>query len=447
MHGLLAAAEFGLFFSIGLLSLYTIRHYGLALARLWVSPRHTVWDQRVQPAPPVTVMIPMHNEEKVAAGILQALIECDYEQDKLQILAIDDRSTDGTAAIIDAFAIRYPSVTALHRTAGNGGKPAALEFATSYATGEILLLFDADYVPGPDLLMQLVLPFQHPRVGAVMGRVVPYNIGESVLAGLLSLERAAGYQVAQEARQRLAFTPQFGGTVGGVRASALKDVGGWNVHSLTEDTDLTCRLALEDWQIVYVNTAECYEEVPHTWVERRKQLTRWVMGHTECFHHYWLAVVLSRNLTFYQKVDLLMLLGCYFTAPVMLLAALCSVILFVGATTAGFAALALTTYFAAFQAFANQATFVEIGVAAALDGPGSPILLLPLNLFHFFASTGAICSALVRFYFQHALDLGNGNWHKTARSRGNGSLENPDAGGQQIIRALLMRGTVVHDPE
>ncbi len=167
----------------------------------------------------------MHNEEKVAADILQALIESDY--DGVEIIAINDRSTDGTAAIIDAFAALHSNIKALHRSTGNGGKPGALEFATRHARGEIILLFDADYIPGRALLKRLVAPFCDPEVGAVMGRVVPHNVGDSILAGLLSLERAAGYQVGQEAKQRLGLVPQFGGTVGGVRASALQAVGGW----------------------------------------------------------------------------------------------------------------------------------------------------------------------------------------------------------------------------
>src|ERR1019366_9714758 len=134
------------------------------------------------------------------------------------------------------------------------------------------------YFPGPSMVKQLVAPFCDPQVGAVMGRVVPHNTDKTLLAALLGLERAAGYQVGQQARFNLGLTPQFGGTVGGVRTSALQAVGGWNIKSLTEDTDLTCRLVLRGWKIAYVNRAECYEQVPQSWDVRRKQLRRWVIG-------------------------------------------------------------------------------------------------------------------------------------------------------------------------
>jgi cellulose synthase/poly-beta-1,6-N-acetylglucosamine synthase-like glycosyltransferase len=439
---LIFAAEAALIFSLSILTLYAVRHYLLAISRLWSRRRWDLGELAGYYIPSVTVLVPMHNEEKVAEDILQALVESDYDPKKLEIIAIDDRSTDGTAGIIDAFAAENSVVKALHRTTGNGGKPGALTFATQHAHGDIVLMFDADYIPGRAMLKRLVAPFCDPEVGAVMGRVVPHNVGDSVLAGLLSLERAAGYQVGQEAKHRLGLVPQFGGTVGGVRSSALRAVGGWNIDSLTEDTDLTCRFLLEGWKVAYVNRAECYEEVPHQWPLRRQQLTRWVIGHTQCFHRYCLPILLSRRLSVPEKVDSVMMLACYFTAPLMMVAWLSSLVLFFALGLGGLTAIALAAYFAVYQLFANQATFFEIGTAAVLDGPGSRILLLPANLLNFFASTGAICSAIVRFYARSFLGLGGGTWHKTPRSRqrtngnghsnGNGNSNGASSGFQSL---------------
>ncbi len=417
MRTLVFAAEAALIFALSILTLYAVRHYLLAVSRLWSRRRWDLGELAGYYMPSVTVFVPMHNEEKVASDILEALVASDYDSEKLEIIAIDDRSTDGTAEIIDAYAAAHPTVKALHRTTGNGGKAGALLFAGQHAHGDIILMFDADYIPGRAMLKRLVAPFCDPEVGAVMGRVVPHNVGDSVLAGLLSLERAAGYQVGQEAKHRLGLVPQFGGTVGGVRSSALRAVGGWNTDSLTEDTDLTCRLLLQGWKVAYVNRAECYEEVPHEWPLRRTQLTRWVIGHTQCFHRYCLSIIFSRRLSLAEKVDSVMMLGCYFTAPLMMLAWLSSLVLFFALGLGGLTAIALASYFAVYQLFANQATFFEIGTAAVLDGPGSRILLLPANLLNFFASTGAICSAIVRLYARSLLGLGGGDWRKTPRSR------------------------------
>jgi cellulose synthase/poly-beta-1,6-N-acetylglucosamine synthase-like glycosyltransferase len=371
--------------------------------------------------PRVSVLVAMHNEESVAGDVLQALVECDYDWERLEILAIDDRSTDRTRAIIDECAAKYPIIKAVHRDSGIGGKGAALQFATPLATGEILLLFDADYFPGRAMIKQLVSPFCDPQVGAVMGRVVPHNTGRTLLTELLSMERAAGYQVGQQARYNLGYTPQFGGTVGGVRTSALRAVGGWNPESLTEDTDLTFRLIVRGWKVAYANRAECYEEVPEKWEVRRRQIARWATGHTDCLHRLFPSLIRSSALSLAAKVDALFVLACYLTAPVLVLGWLASLVLFFSPEAHYVPVLAMALTFCGYQMFGNQATFYELGVAALLDGAARRVLLMPLNLFNFFASTGAICRALLRYYAAKFWGSGRPRWQKTRRYRENGN--------------------------
>jgi hypothetical protein len=272
------------------------------------------------------------------------------------------------------------------------------------------------------MLKLLVAPFCDPEVGAVMGRVVPHNTGASLLSGLLDLERGAGYQIGQQARYNLGLTPQFGGTVGGVRVSALKAAGGWNVHSLTEDTDLTFALVLRGWKIAYVNRAECYEEAPESWPVRRRQITRWATGHTECLHRFWHAVLRSKYLTFAERLDALFTLACYWTAPVLMLGWLASLVLFFTPEAHMVPPLAAALAMVGYQLFGNQATFFELGTAALLDGKRNRVLLMPLNLFNFFASTGTITGALLKFYLGGLFGSNNHHWHKTKRYRnGNGN--------------------------
>ena len=183
---------------------------------------------------------------------------------------------------------RYPArISPFHRSGGKAGKSAALKDALHFAEGDIAIIFDADYVPGRGLLKQLVAPFFDPEVGAVMGRVVPVNSGANLLTRLLDLERSAGYQVDQQARMNLNLMPQYGGTVGGVRLSAVEAVGGWHDDTLAEDTDITFRLMFNGWKTVYTNRSECYEEVPEEWGVRIKQVTRWAKGHNQVMARYW----------------------------------------------------------------------------------------------------------------------------------------------------------------
>jgi cellulose synthase/poly-beta-1,6-N-acetylglucosamine synthase-like glycosyltransferase len=321
--------------------------------------------------------------------------------------------------LIDDFAADHPIIKVIHRTKGAGGKGAALIEATEQATGEILLLFDADYFPGRAMLQMLVSPFCDPEIGAVMGRVVPHNTGGSLLAALLGLERAAGYQVSQQARYNLGLTPQFGGTVGGVRVSALKSVGGWNVKSLTEDTDLTFRMAAHGWRIGYVNRAECYEEAPESWNVRERQIVRWAMGHTDCLHRLGSNILSSRLMTKLEKLDAIFVLCCYFTAPVLVFGWLCSLVLLFSPQAHQVPAFSVALALVGYQLFGSQATFFEMGAAAVLDGKTRPADLVPLNLFNFFASTGAICKALFKYYSDRFFGTPAG-WDKTKRFRENG---------------------------
>jgi cellulose synthase/poly-beta-1,6-N-acetylglucosamine synthase-like glycosyltransferase len=421
--------------AIIVLTAYAIRHHLFALSRLSARKGRDMMEVVGFSTPAVSILVPMHNEEDVAADVLQALVDCDYDWNKLEILAVDDRSQDRTGEVLDEFAAKYPFIRAIHRTEGNGGKGAALEFANAHATGEILLLFDADYVPGRAMIKLLVAPFCDPEVGAVMGRVVPNNGGASILAGLLELERGAGYQIGQQARYGLGLTPQFGGTVGGVRASVLKAVGGWNANSLTEDTDLTFRLLLHGWKVAYVNRAECYEEAPESWQERSRQIRRWATGHTECLHEFWKDLLRAKYLSSAERIDGLFVLACYWTAPILVLGWLASLVLFLAPQAHTSIVFLVALLFVGYQLFGNQATFLELGSAALLDGNRRRVMLLPLSLFNFFASTGAICQALIVFYLGGPFGSGPHYWHKTKRYRNGNGNGKPGSNGQSGTHA------------
>lgn len=210
-----------LFCIVLLLMVYALRHVLFTFNRLFGTQRQPYLDIDTADWPQVTVFIAAHNEEAVIAGCLDALLDSNYPAERLKIVPVNDRSTDGTRAIIDACVQRHPGrITPFHRSEGKPGKAAALQDAMRHAEGDIALIFDADYVPGRGLLKQLVAPFFDPEIGAVMGRVVPMNAGTNLLTRMLDLERSGGYQVDQQARMNLRLVPQYGGTVGGVRLSA-----------------------------------------------------------------------------------------------------------------------------------------------------------------------------------------------------------------------------------
>ena len=374
--------------------IYTVRHYWFTLNRLFGFQRHPYIDTDTADWPPVTILVAAHNEEKVVANILGALMTVKYPEDKMLVIPVNDRSTDRTKEIIDEFVEKFPGrIQPFHRSEGKGGKAAALKDAMELVKTEVILIFDADYIPGAGLVKQLVAPFFDPEVGGVMGRVVPMNCGANLLTRLLDLERSGGYQVDQQARMNLRLVPQHGGTVAGVRLSSLREIGGWNDNSLTEDTDLTYRLLLHGWKTAYQNRSECYEEVPETWAVRIKQIMRWAKGHNQAMATYSIRLLLGRHrATLRERIDGTLLLGVYAMAPITIIGWVLALGVFyqgIAPLHGILAILAITAY----ASVGNMAAFFEIAAAVRLDSNRNRISLLPFLVLGFAVSIFAVSLA------------------------------------------------------
>lgn len=366
--------------------------------------------------PTVSILVPVHNEERVLEGCLSAMTALDYPADKLTIVVINDRSTDRSGAIADAFAARDARIKVLHRDRmARPGKAAAIADGTAITSSEILVLFDADYLPPPGLLKELVTPFEDEKVGATMGRVVPANSDANVLTRLLDLERRAGYGVDQTGRALWNLLPQFGGTVGGIRRSALEAVGGWRMGHLAEDTDLTFRLVLGGWRIAYLSHARCHEEVPEEYASRFRQVRRWSYGHNQCLFEHLGSVLRSPQLSFAQKLDGALILIFYlFPACALLSTGVAVPLLAFGIddTCLG----VLWDLFEPLLAFAVLAPYTQVMVAARADGQRHVIRVLPLLFTS--ASLSVLASvAGLALLARNSLTGLTPEWDKTRRYR------------------------------
>jgi cellulose synthase/poly-beta-1,6-N-acetylglucosamine synthase-like glycosyltransferase len=396
-----------------LIVVYTLRHYIFTLNRMFGVQRHPYIDIDVADWPSVTVLVAAHNEEQVIEGSLRCLMEVDYPSERLTVIPMNDR----TREVIDALALEFAGrIKPFHRTEGKPGKAAALKDAMTRINSELIVVFDADYVPSTGLIKQLVAPLFDPEVGATMGRVVPQNTGANLLTRLLDLERSGGYQVDQQARMNLRLVPQYGGTVGAVRVQALQSIGGWRDDVLAEDTDLTYRLLLNGWQTVYQNRAECYEEVPQSWPVRIRQIMRWTKGHNSALSSYGHLLFRNKNFGWPVKLDGLLLLGVYMMSPLLMLGWVLSIVLsYMHRSPLSDSALFLFALML-YSALGNFAAFFEIGAAVRLDGNRNRIRLLPLNQFGFLVSMVSISRATVHQWFDGLLrrEL---KWDKTTRYR------------------------------
>ncbi len=400
--------------SIILVLLYSIRHVIFTMNRAYGSQKMYYNDIEATYIPSISVLIPMHNEEKVLHYVLDSLLKCDYDSDKIEIIPINDNSSDGTKDLLEEYASRYPIIKPLHRHGGVRGKPAGLNDAMKVAKNEIAIIFDADYRPGINLLKVLSSAFVDPKIGAVMGRVVPYNTNTNMLTRLLNMERTGGYQADQQARYNMGLIPQYGGTTGAFRRELIMRTGGFNVKILAEDTELTMRLYTKGYKVAYANMAECYEEVPETWKVRSTQIRRWSRGHNTVMFRYMHKVILSKHLSLREKVDGFMLLLVYAMPFILLLAQLCCIALFFYGQMNIFVSTWTILFIGIYNSFGNFAPFYEIATAAMMDGTTKDVFLLPLLSFNFYFYMYAISMG-----FLDALgDLITGRsvtWNKTVR--------------------------------
>jgi cellulose synthase/poly-beta-1,6-N-acetylglucosamine synthase-like glycosyltransferase len=385
--------------ALGLIALvmlvYGIRQTLFSVQRMWGVQRYPYAGIEQAQWPQVTVFIAAHNEEKVIAESMRSLLQTDYPAERIRVVVVNDRSTDRTAAIVDACVKDNPGrLVAFHRSGGKPGKAAALQDAMCHAVGDIALIFDADYTPGPGLVRQLVTPFLDPEVGAVMGRVVPRNVSTNLLTRMLDMERAAGYQVDQQARMNLHAVPQYGGTVGGVRISAVQAVGGWRDDVLAEDTDITIRLLIGGWKTVYNNKAACYEEVPEEWSVRLRQVHRWAKGHNQVLlRHAW-TLATCRSVSLRERLDGLLLLNIFLMQPLLLLGWVIAVGLYYMNAAEALTLFIPGALLVVYSALGGFSAFLQMVYALRIDGQGRRIRLLPWQLLSFVVCMPVVSSAL-----------------------------------------------------
>jgi 1,2-diacylglycerol 3-beta-glucosyltransferase len=268
------------------------------------------------------VLVACKNEQFVVDRLVTALLGLDYPPELLQLIVIDDGSDDDTAAILDRRAAVEPRLLALHRVPGEGhkGKSAALNHALPMVTGEIVVVFDADHRPAPDVLRLLVRHFEDPVVGAAQGRCRIRNAADAPLTRLVTVDYLAGYLVNEFGRQSVFGMPAYGGANCAIRVSCLRDLGGWNVHSVTEDTDVTLRLVLSGFRVRYEPAAIDDEEGVTTVGRYWKQRYRWARGHQQVCRDYVLHVLRAPHLSISERVETVMFLLVYHVPVASLLA-------------------------------------------------------------------------------------------------------------------------------
>jgi cellulose synthase/poly-beta-1,6-N-acetylglucosamine synthase-like glycosyltransferase len=231
--------------------------------------------------PRVTVQLPIFNEQFVIDRLIEAICAMEYPKDRLEIQVLDD-STDETQQVAAAIVARYAAlghpIQYIHRTNRHGYKAGALDAGLNFAKGEFVAIFDADFVPPTDWLMQVIHHFAEPEIGMVQTRWTHLNRNYSILTQIEAILLDGHFVIEHGARYRTGDFFNFNGTAGMWRIKAIRDGGGWQHDTLTEDTDLSYRSQLAGWKFKYLPHVECPSELPIEMTAFKTQQASWAKG-------------------------------------------------------------------------------------------------------------------------------------------------------------------------
>jgi cellulose synthase/poly-beta-1,6-N-acetylglucosamine synthase-like glycosyltransferase len=240
-------------------------------------------DQRVAEGeflPSFSVVVPVKNEEKLVARLLEALSNLNYPADKVEIVVVEDGSDDDTFEICRRFALAHENVKVLQRSFSSG-KASALNYGVKHSRGEVVAVFDADSVPADDALLNAAKYFADPTVAAVQGRTLSINSKENMLTQFISYEESVWCEAYLRGKDSLGLFVHLKGSCQFIRRDVLERLSGFDENMLAEDMELSARLTENSCNIRYGGDVCAWQESPANLQTLFKQRTRWFRGSME----------------------------------------------------------------------------------------------------------------------------------------------------------------------
>jgi cellulose synthase/poly-beta-1,6-N-acetylglucosamine synthase-like glycosyltransferase len=371
--------------------------------------------------PSVTVLIPAHNEALVIEQTLRAIRNLRYPQARLEIIVINDGSTDGTADIVARIGWEDTRVRLVDVPADEVamGKSHALNVGLQYASHDFIAVYDADNTPEPKSLEYLMFNLlKEEELVSAFGKFRTRNRRRNLLTRFINLETLSFQFMIQAGRYLLSRIAILPGTNLVIRRQALEEAGCWDEQALTEDTELSIRLLAKGYSIKFVPYAVTWEEEPESWQTWIRQRTRWVRGSFYVLRKYLFQsmVFKSRGLAF----ELLYLFVLYY---LFLIAILLSHVVFIISGLGLVAVLSPGPYFLVWIcAFAFFVT--EVAVAASSEDELSLETLAVTALMYLTYCQGWIL-LVFRAIYQDLSQKKRPQWEKTHRF-GSGSESDAD---------------------
>ncbi|UCE06723.1 MAG: glycosyltransferase family 2 protein, partial [bacterium] len=276
-----------LFFLLSVIIIWFMIAYQLILTFAGYRYRRKIYAEQAeleanpQQLEPVSVMIPARNEGLVIERTLQRILNLDYPRDLLEIIIINDGSTDNTATLVENMAEQNSCIKLVNLPKGeNGhGKAYALNFGLKHCTHDIIAIYDADNNPATNSLKILVPHLlKDDSLAAVIGKFRTVNRHKNWLTRFINIETMAFQWILQAGRFHLSKVAILPGTNYVIRKSVLDQCGGWDERAITEDSELSVRIYEEGYKIKFVPLSITWEQEPEklsVWIRQR---TRWVRG-------------------------------------------------------------------------------------------------------------------------------------------------------------------------
>ncbi len=236
--------------------------------------------------PKFSLIVPVKDEEAVVGRCLDALLDLDYPKEKVEILVVEGASKDSTGKVCREFEAKYPGAIRVLAETTSHGKPIALNYALTQATGEIVGVFDADSVPEKSVLRKIVSYFQDKSVSAVQGSTAPLNVGQNMLTRVVAMEDKAWFQGLLGGREKLSLFVPLTGSCQFIRTDILKKMSGWEESALAEDVELSLKLTEKGYLVKYAPDIVSGQESPGTLKGLIAQRTRWYRGYMEASFKY-----------------------------------------------------------------------------------------------------------------------------------------------------------------
>jgi cellulose synthase/poly-beta-1,6-N-acetylglucosamine synthase-like glycosyltransferase len=274
--------------------------------------------------PRVTIQLPLYNEVYVVERLITAAAKIAYPPELLQVQVLDD-STDETSARARTLVCKLReaghAIEYLHRTNRDGYKAGALQAGLTQASGELIAIFDADFVPPEDFLLQTVPHLADPRVGMVQTLWGHLNRDYSALTEVQAISLDAHFILEHTARSSSGRFFNFNGTAGIWRKDCIVSAGGWQHDTLTEDLDLSYRAQLAGWKFIFLPQVVTPAEIPVDMDSFKSQQHRWAKGGIETAKKL-LPRILRSSQPWQVKLEALLHLSCNLNYLLVLLLAM-----------------------------------------------------------------------------------------------------------------------------